>query len=194
MKPRVPLLSPLLRSDTQGRLLAQLFAHPERDFAVSELARLAQATLPTALRDVDRLVEAGYLTERRMGRNRMVRANAAHPLFVPLSQIVIYGYGPTAVLPDLLRDVPGIDAAYIFGSWAARLEGQPGADPNDIDLLIVGDTEPSQFYDLAREATQALGREVNINVVTPSRWNRADDGFIQTVKTRPLIELELRAS
>lgn len=191
MKPRVPLLSPLLRSDTQGRLLAQLFAHPKRDLSVSELARLAQATLPTVLRDVDRLVEAGYLTERRMGRNRMVRANEGHPLFVPLSQIVIYGYGPTAVLPELLADVPGIDAAYIYGSWAARLEGQPGDEPNDIDLLVVGDAEPSQFYALARKATAILGRDVNINVITPARWHRADDGFIQTVQARPLVKLDL---
>ena len=194
MKPSVPLLSPILRSDTQGRLLAQLFARPQREVTVSELARLAEATLPTALRDVDRLVRGGYLTERRVGRNRMIRANEEHPLYAALKQIVTYGYGPTAVIPDLLRGLPGIDAAYIYGSWAARLDGEPGNDPNDIDLLVVGDVEPSQFYPIAREATKMLGREVSINVISPNRWQRADDGFIRTVQARPLVQLDLRAS
>ncbi|SDN36802.1 hypothetical protein SAMN05216368_10554 [Cryobacterium flavum] len=194
MKPSVPLLSPILRSDTQGRLLAQLFAHPQREVTVSELARLAEATLPTALRDVDRLVRGGYLTERRVGRNRMIRANEEHPLYAALKQIVTYGYGPTVVIPDLLRGRPGIDAAYIYGSWAARLNGEPGTDPNDIDVLVVGDVEPSQFYPIALEATKMLGREVSINVISPNRWQRADDGFIRTVQARPLVQLDLRAS
>lgn len=194
MKPSVPLLSPLLRSDTQGRVLAQLFAHPEEDLTVSALARLAHATLPTVLRDVDRLVHAGYLTERRTGRNRMIHANVEHPLYAPLKQIVMYGYGPTAVLPDLLREVPGIDAAYIYGSWAARLGGEPGTDPNDIDVLIVGEAEPSQFYPIAREATKKLGREVNINVISSKRWEASEDGFLQTVQSRPHVQLDLTAS
>ena len=194
MKPTVPLLSPILRSDTQGRLLAQLFAHPQRDVTVSELARLAEATLPTALRDVDRLVQGSYLTERRVGRNRMIRANEEHPLYPALKQIVTYGYGPTVVLPDLLRGLPGIDAAFIYGSWAARLNGEPGTDPNDIDVLVVGDVEPSQFYPIALEATKMLGREVSVNVISPNRWLRAEDGFIQTVQARPLVQLDLRAS
>jgi len=55
MKPRVPTLSPILRSDTQGRMLAALFLHPEREYRATELAREAQVSLPTILRDIDRL-------------------------------------------------------------------------------------------------------------------------------------------
>jgi hypothetical protein len=191
MKPSVPLLSPLLRSDTQGRVLAQLFLHPESDYTVSGLAKLAHATLPTVLRDVDRLVDSKYLTERRVGRNRMIGVNIEHPLYAPLKQIVTYAYGPTAVLPPLLSGIAGVDAAYIYGSWAARFGGEPGAEPQDIDVLVIGDAEPSQFYGVAREASGVLGREVNINVISSSRWADADDGFIHTVQSRPLVALDL---
>jgi len=52
-----------------------------------------------------------------------------------VADVVRYSYGPLAVIPAILSPVPGIERAFIFGSWAARYEGIAGADPNDIDVL-----------------------------------------------------------
>jgi DNA-binding Lrp family transcriptional regulator len=194
MKPKVPILAPILRSDTQGRVLAELYSpHGLRaGQSISELARLANATLPTVLRDVDRLVNSGFLTERRVGRNRLVQVNTDHPLYEAMRTIVMFGYGPAAVLPVVLNEISGIEAAYIFGSWAARAAGEPGAEPNDIDVLVVGDVDQGAIYAASRDASYQLGREVNISVVSQARWDAATDGFIQTVKSRPLEALTLQ--
>lgn len=194
MKPTVPILTPILRSDTQGRVLAELYSpHGSRTGqSISELARLANASLPTVLRDVDRLVSSGFLTERRVGRNRLVQVNTEHPLYEAVRTIVMYGYGPVAVLPAVLSEIAGIEAAYIFGSWAARAAGELGAEPNDIDVLVVGDVDQSTIYAASRDASDQLGREVNISVVSQARWDAASDGFIQTVKSRPLEALTLQ--
>ena len=191
MKVAPPLLSPILRSDTQGRVLAELFNHPDTDRTITELTERADATMPTVLRDVERLLSAGYLVERRVGRNRMIRVNRDHPLFSQLRDIVLYGYGPRPVLTDLINDLPKLDSAYIYGSWAARASGEPGSDPNDIDLLLVGDIEPATTYDLARRATSVLRRDVNVSVVSRDRWQAEEDGFVKTVKSRPLVKLRL---
>ncbi|WP_166997841.1 winged helix-turn-helix domain-containing protein [Paramicrobacterium fandaimingii] len=189
MKSSAAVLSPILRSDTQGRMLASLLLDPEVELTLTELARRANVAVPTILRDVDRLVAGEYLRDRRIGRSRLIRANTSHPLFAPLRQIIMYGYGPAVVLTTLLADVSYIDAAYIYGSWAERSSGKSGHDPEDIDVLVIGHADQSEVYALARKASQLIGKEVNINQIAPERWASADDGFITTVRSRPLVPL-----
>ena len=44
----------------------------------------------------------------------------------PLRQLVTIALGPAAVLARGLADVPGIEAAFVFGSWARRALGEAG--------------------------------------------------------------------
>jgi DNA-binding transcriptional ArsR family regulator len=191
MKSSAPLLSPILRSDTQGRMLAALMRDAEKEITLTELAAQCDVAVPTILRDVDRLVDGGYVTARRVGRNRLVRINIEHPIYASLWNVVMFGYGPAAVLPGLLSGIPGIENAYIYGSWAARFLGESGESPRDIDVLIVGGSEYGDLYEVAHKASALVGREVNINVITPQRWADQKDGFVTTVKNRPLLELNL---
>jgi DNA-binding transcriptional ArsR family regulator len=194
MKSSAPLLAPILRSDTQGRLLAALVLHEDRELSLTELAKQVGITPPTIMRDVDRLVDGGILTDRRLGRSRLIRINTTHPIYKPLSEIVLYGYGPAAVLPSVLAGLEGIQSAFIYGSWAERYSGIPGKDPADVDVLIVGSADQGELYDAARSASRRVGREVNVNQVSPDRWKESDDGFIRTVKSRSLVPIRMAAS
>ena len=191
MKPRVPLLSPLLRSDTQGRMLAALYLHPDREQTATALAREAGVSLPTILRDIDRLSEAGFISERTSGRNRYLKVNQAHPIFSAVAEVLRYSYGPLAVLPGILSTVPGIEEAHVFGSWAARYAGEPGGDPNDIDVVAVGNPDRMKVYEAASDATAKLGRDVNIRAVSRADWDELRDVFVRTVKSGPLVEVAI---
>lgn len=192
VKASVPLISPLLRSDVQGNLLAELLLTPTRERTLSDLVASVESTMPTVHREVGRLVDSGFLVERRSGRNRYVRANPDHPLYRPVREVVEYAYGPRAVLPRLLAPVSGIEHAYVYGSWAARMSGEEGPDPVDIDVLVVGQPDRADLLDAAATAQSELRREVNIRVVSSQRWLAADEIFLQTVKSRPLVRLELQ--
>lgn len=191
MKASIPTISPLLRSDTQGNLLAQLLLAPERERTLTELTASVGATMPTVHREVDRLVASGFAIERRSGRNRYLSANLEHPLYAPVRQIIEYAYGPWALLPRLLAPIAGINDAYVYGSWAARMGGEPGSDPHDIDVLVVGRPDRAELYDVAATAQSKLGREVNIRSVSVERWRATDDAFLEGVKSRPLVHLDL---
>jgi DNA-binding transcriptional ArsR family regulator len=191
MKSSAPLLAPILRSDTQGRLLAALVLHEDRELSLTELAKQVGVAPPTIMRDVDRLVDGGILTDRRVGRSRLIRGNTTHPIYKPLSEIVLYGYGPATVLPSALAGIKGVESAFIYGSWAERYTGTPGKDPADVDVLIVGSADQGELYDAARRASALVGREVNVNQVSPDRWKESDDGFIRTVKSRPLVPIRM---
>lgn len=192
MKPSVPVLTPLLRSDTQGKLLAELYLHPEKERTATELARCVGTTLPNASRELNRMVTAGYLTVRSSGRNRYLRVNDQHPLYQPVADILRYAYGPVSVLATVLGRVEGVEQAFIYGSWAARLSGEAGPDPQDIDLLVVGDNVDLDALDEEVEnARIQLGREVNPYTVSSQVWSEGNELFIRHLKARPLVQISL---
>lgn len=90
-----------------------------------------------------------------------------------------------------IADVPGIERAFLFGSWAARYTGEPGAEPGDVDLLLVGAPSRRTVSRASAALSTTLGREVNATIVSSDRWERASEGFIRQVKRGPVVEIDL---
>lgn len=194
MKQPPPILLPLLRSPFQGELLAWLFLHPESEYAQTDLARRFDVSLPTVSREVSRLANAGLVAERRHGNLRLVRAETDTAIARPLTELLALTYGPLAVLGEHLAEVEAVEEAYIYGSWAARYEGQPGHVPNDVDVLVIGAADEDDLYDAARASERRLGREVNIRRLSRDEWESAEhDPFLETIRSRPLVRIKLES-
>ena len=166
-----------------------LFANPGIEFSVSDLASRVDTSLPTALRDVRRLSEAGIFLIRATGNMRLVSVNREHPLYRALSEVVLYSFGPLEILRDKIADLEGVTAAYIFGSWAARYSGEQGADPGDVDLLLVGQFDRSKAFEIALQAARQVGKEINVNNLSTDEWKAEELGFVKTLKSRLLIQI-----
>ncbi|MBM6401118.1 nucleotidyltransferase domain-containing protein [Phycicoccus sonneratiae] len=190
MKTSPSALLPILRTPAVGELLARLFVHPQRGWALKDLAAAAQVSLPTTTREVTRMVRSGLLAEKRVGRTRQVRPNTDSLLFPPLRRLLLLTYGPVPVLEEELSAVAGIERAVVYGSWAERHAGVEGNEPNDVDVLVVGQPDLDDLYDVAERARQRLGRPVSIRNVSASRWNEpGSDPFLAGVTTGPLVTL-----
>jgi hypothetical protein len=84
--------------------------------------------------------------------------------------VLTRAFGVPAVQTEVLRDVSGITAAYIHGSWAARHARQADLRPvGDIDLLVLGDPDRDQLY--AALGTAEPGRCRPPSATTPD-WNQ----------------------
>jgi DNA-binding transcriptional ArsR family regulator len=187
-----PRLLPLLRSPFQGELLAWLFLHPDEEYSATDLGRRFGVSQSTASREADRLAEAGFIEERRIGNLRLLRARTDTVLARPLTDLLAVTYGPLAILGELLSGVAGVEEAHIYGSWAARYRGEAGSVPLDVDVLVIGDADDDDLYDAARIAEQRLGREVNIHRVSREAWRRrGGDPFLESVRSRPIVPLDL---
>lgn len=93
-----------------------------------------------------------------------------------------------------LAGLEGTDRAFIYGSWAARYNGEPGPVPADVDLLVIGDVDPDDLDERAQSAETELRREINIRRIRLSTWDGQDDPSVATVRSRPLVELHLDQS
>ena len=162
-------------------MLSALLLHPEASLHVRELARLTGASAGSLHRELRLLSEMGLLSRRDVGRQVHYQANAAHPVYAELSQLL----RKTAGLVDVLREVleplgTKVQAAFVYGSVAAGTE-RPASD---VDVMVVG---TATFADLARvlaPAQATLRREVNPTVMTRREFATklaGGDAFLRSV-------------
>jgi DNA-binding transcriptional ArsR family regulator len=182
-------VAPLFRSDGQARLLAELFLSGADELNLNELATRVGLAYGTVHREVRRLLEAGLLSERRVGQARLVRPNPGSPLTQPVRDLLLVSAGPVPLLAAELRDISGVQAAFLYGSFAARMRGEPGNAPNDIDVMVVGSPDPMAVYEACRRVGDQVGREVNATIMTPDEIQE-HSGFLAQVRrsaTVPII-------
>jgi DNA-binding transcriptional ArsR family regulator len=187
-----PLLLPILRSQQQGEILALLLGNPEGEFSLTDIAARTGAPHPSVFREVQRAEQAGLVTSRKVGNTRLVRANMTSPYYEGLADILVKAFGPPAILSEALRDVPGINEAYIFGSWAARHAGQPGQrEVADIDVLILGTPDRDHLYGALDAVQKRLGRPVQATIRVPGWLATGSGAFHETVTSRPMVGIDL---
>lgn len=189
-RPRRSPLLPVLRSDALGRTLAAVLFAPDA-MHVRAISDRTQLPYSVVQREIDRLEASRLVRSTRVGTARVVRANAQHPYFAELRALLLKAYGPAETLAELLAGEHDLAEAYIYGSWAARYEGEWGEPPADVDVLLVGDIARGRREELEAEAEDVLGQPVQIEVVPRDEWSTPRSGFVRTVKGRALVPIEL---
>jgi len=185
MRTEAPLLAPIFRSDGQARLLAALLLTGD-EWSLTDLAKRADLAYPTAHREVARLIDAGILAERQVGRTRLIRGNEDSPLVRPLREILLVVAGPATLLASELEKVEGVDVAFIYGSFAARAHGIEGPSPKDIDLMVIGTPDPNEIFAVCDRVEAKVGRPVNPTILTPEEVE-SGSGFIKQVAANPIV-------
>jgi len=185
MRTQAPLLAPVFRSEGQARLLAEVLLGAD-ELSIADLAERARLAYPTAHREVARLLRAGILVERVVGKSRLVRANPESPLTAPLREILLVATGPVTLLAEELAPVSGVEAVFLYGSFAARMRGVEGPAPHDIDVMVVGSPEAGAVFDACERVERLVGRPVNPTIVTAAEL-RQHSGFLDQVRSSPIV-------
>lgn len=156
------LLFPRVRAE----ILRLLFAVEGRELHLRDLTRQSGLSLKTVQDEFAKLSAADIVTSRRDGNRRYYRANASHPLFPDLRQIVLKTAGLRDVLVAALRGLKGVEVAFVFGSLARG----PGQAASDVDLLVIGDTGLRALAPRLRRAAEKIGREINPVTLTEAEY------------------------
>ncbi|MEV0131884.1 winged helix-turn-helix domain-containing protein [Dactylosporangium sp. NPDC050688] len=187
MRSKAPDLLPLFRSQHQAELLTWLYLHPTAEYPMTELATRFGVPLSTTQREVQRLVDAGLLRDRSIGRSRMLRAATDHPAAEALTRLLTISFGPPAIVGRTFQGLAGVDSVHIYGSWAARYLGHPGPPPNDVDVLVIGSPARADVYAAADVAQDTLGLPVNPTVRSRAQWQDASDALVQQIQASPIV-------
>lgn len=190
MRSEAPPLLPILRSRAQGEILGLLLDGSNREWTVSELAAATDTALTTAQSEIARLASGDLVSTRKVGRTRLVRANTNNPVVEPLAQVVLMTFGPRVVVAEEFSHVDA-DHVIIFGSWAARIHGEVGPAPHDVDVLVVGDNlARADVYAAAERAEQRLRKPVNPVLRSVHAWETPGvDPLADEIRRRPSVDL-----
>lgn len=180
-------LSSVLFTEYRGRVLGLLLLHPERSYYLREIARLT-ATLPGTLkREMDKLLEVGLLTVKKVGNQNHYQANRECPIYEDLSNVLRKTSGLSDVLiAALLPLSEKLQSAFVFGSVAS---GKVNAK-SDIDLMLIGDVSYAEVFPLLHPLQEQLGREINPKIYADKEWNKLmkDNGaFVHDVLSKPKL-------
>jgi predicted nucleotidyltransferase len=183
-------LANALFSKVQQRVLAVLFANPNRTFYAKEIIGLAHSGTGAVQRELGRLEAAGIIRASYIGRQKHYQANADSPLFEELRSLTLKSFGLADVVRDALQPfATGIHAAFIYGSIA---KGKDTAS-SDIDLLIVSDQLTySEIYRGLEPASARLGRKVSPTLYSQSELQdriRRKNSFVMRVFSQPKLWL-----
>jgi predicted nucleotidyltransferase/DNA-binding transcriptional regulator YhcF (GntR family) len=184
-----PPILPIFRSQLQGELLSSILLSESQEFTLTELAETWSAAVSTVQREIDRLELAGLVKSRRVGRSRVVSAATLSASYQPLRELVLRSFGPAHAVRQAFATVRGIEELFIFGSWAARMAGEVGTPPGDIDVLVIGNPDRDSVYGAALAAEKLLRQPVNTTIRTAMVWNLQTDGFVKHVRASPLVSI-----
>ena len=183
------MVAPVFRSEAQARLLSSILLAGD-ELSLTELALRTETPYATAHREVARLLDAGIFTERTVGRTRLISANPESLLVAPLREILAIVTGPVIFLTRELLAIANIEAAFLYGSYAARSTGVAGPPPGDIDLMVVGTPDRDAIYDACDRVERKVGRPVNPTIMTLAEAQaESQSGFMKTVTSQPTVPL-----
>ena len=131
-------------------------------------------------------MDAGILSERQVGRTRLIRANAESSLVGPLREILKVATGPLVMLTEEFGSIGGIESAFLCGSFAARVLGDAGPAPHDIDVMVLGEPDVDAVYEACARVEAAVHRPVNPTILTPEEF-AAPSGFLDNVRSGPAV-------
>jgi len=149
--------------------LGLLLLHPERSYYLREIARLTATQPGTLKREMDKLLEVGLLTVKKVGNQNHYQANRECPIYEDLSNVLRKTSGLSDVLiAALLPLSEKIQSAFIFGSVAS---GKVNAK-SDIDLMLIGEVTYPEVVLLLHPLQEQLGREINPKIYADKEWSK----------------------
>jgi predicted nucleotidyltransferase len=186
---RTDPLSSTLASGALARLVIDFAVHPEDASHGREIQRRTGLTPRSLQTELARLESLGVVRRRLDGRRIRYELVEGNPRWRALRAVIREFADPVEVVRNALADVPGIEAAFIFGSFA---RGDTRND-SDVDVFLIGDDIPDRvLYERTMEASILLGREVNtVQMTRNDLAERIDLGssFIRDVLRRPKLWL-----
>ncbi|SRR5258708_39183183 len=173
------------------RLLAYFFGNPERQLYLRQIARQIKADPGNLSRELKRLEEEGIFQSEKRGNQTTYRLNVNYPLYAELKSIIGKTIGVQGALAELLKGIPGIKRAFIYGSFAKGTEKAH----SDIDVCLIvekGKFKEDRLLIELKHLEETLGREISYIFYTEQEWTnglKKEDSFMVGVDKGKKIEL-----
>ena len=160
------MLERLFTSRVRIDLIAHFVLHPGSRYHARGLEKALGATYSAVWKELRNLEEAGLVVSEEDAGGKVFQLNADFPLLDELRSMFLKTAGAVDRIRRALEGLDGIDAAFIYGSYA---QGQADAY-SDLDLMIIGNVRLETLSSSLSKLEAELGRPVNFTSYTLGEW------------------------
>lgn len=160
------MLERLFSSRVRVRLMTLFLLNPDVHYHVRELSRQVDANYSAIWKELKNLEQVGLLISETMMNRKVYRLNSSFLILPELRSIILKTVGAGDLMQQALNDVDGIEAAFIYGSFAG---GEPDVQ-SDLDLMIIGEIDLSELSSSIAAIEEQLARPVNYIIYSQKEW------------------------
>lgn len=157
-----------LRSKITQKILNLLLLNDKERFYVNEMAKLIKEEPSNVHKKLIELEKEGIISDNVQGMERYFFINKKYKFLKEYKNIILKGVGFEKILKEKLKQVKGVESAYIFGSYAKNKMSQE----SDIDILVVGNFKTLELQKALLEVQRLAGREINSIELLNKEFNK----------------------
>jgi predicted transcriptional regulator len=135
------MLESLITSKTRIRILVKFFINVANNGYLRGLAEELNESTNSIRKELNNLLDAGYLEKEAIQNKIIYKANTKHPLFTILQKIVRQHIGLDAMVEMILQRMGNVQKVVIIGDYAN------GNDSGTIEVILVGNDLNAEYID-----------------------------------------------
>lgn len=154
------MLELITKSKIRQRIILLFIYNQNIEYYLSEIAKLAGASVGTTQRELNKLLRGDLITFKKKAGLNLYALNKQYPLLSEVESIIRKTIGVEVELKKELGKIKEVAFAFLFGSY---VKGGFKSD-SDIDLMVIGTPEEDQVFKIAQKAEKAIGREISYHL------------------------------
>ena len=170
-------LTDFMVSRVRSKLLKVFLQDPQEMFYVRELTRKVGEEINAVRRELERLQKKGIVKSEPRGNRLYYYLRKNYPYYQELLQLVAKTTGLGGAIRKNRNKLGKIKFVMLSGKFLRRRERQP----NEVDLLVVGNIILPQLAAIVREEEARREQEINYTVMTQDEFEfrrRRRDPFL----------------
>lgn len=173
------MLESLITSKTRLRILVKFFMNVATNGYLRGLAEELNESTNAIRKELNNLMEAGFL-EKEASQNKIIyKANIKHPLFAIMQKIVRHHIGIEAMVEMILQKMGDVEKVVIIGDYAN------GNDSGIIQVILVGKNLHASYIDkLGMKIENEIKRKVEFFLMSEYE---DDKGLVIYENTKPTV-------
>jgi len=174
------MMETLFGSTIRAKILGWFLTHSEERYFVRQLSHLLQEDPTNVSRELSRLAKLGIFVSEQEGNLKYYKVNTECAFYPELRGLVLKTVGVAGILKQSLMGLAGVQAAFIYGSFADGTE----TATSDVDLIVVGEVDQNRLDEILSDLETRLGRTVNYVFYGAEEFSEKQheaDGFLAQV-------------
>lgn len=155
------MLDDLITSKTRLRLLIKFFISQANRGYLNGLAKEMKGSTNKIRKELNHLVEAGYLKKIKSDNIIEYQANTDHPLYDVLRKVVLKHLGLEDIVESVLNKMGNVEEIVLVGDYAK------GIDTGKIEVFLIGKKLDTEYiYQLEEKISNLIKRKVSFYLAT----------------------------